>query len=193
MGKYQGQTDVELSAEGKEQARLLAENFPFARVDTVWSSTLCRAAYTAQKIAERFSLTVNQTPALREIDFGAWEGLTYKEISERWPETLDAFWHRPDELKIPDGETFAQLQKRAVDKLNEIIAASDGKNVVIVAHGAINRVILVHALHMDLRYTWSIRQFNTAVNIINFDNGYFTVELINGTAHLGAATHRERT
>ncbi len=194
LGKYQGKTDVSLSAEGMAQARLLAEHFPLERVDALYSSDLKRAHYTARCVAERFNLPVQKEPAFREIDFGEWEGLTYAEIAAKWPEAMGNFWRSPDTLTIPGGETFAQLQQRAMARLREIIADSDGQNIVIAAHGAINRTIIAHALHMNLKYLWAIRQFNTAVNIINYDGlEWASVELINGTAHLGKSEHAERT
>ena len=193
-GKYQGKTDVELSAEGKEQAKLLARRFPVDKVDAVYSSDLKRAAFTAECIAEKFSLPVNLERDFREIDFGEWEGLTYAEIVERYPYAADgAFWKRPDTMKIPGGETFAELQKRAVTRLKEIAAAHDGQTIVVAAHGAINRTIIADALHMDLRYVWAVRQFNTAVNIIVYDGDWATVALVNGTAHLESNVHKERT
>lgn len=193
LGKYQGQTDVSLSAEGIEQAEKLAKNFPLDKVDAVYSSDLSRAFVTAEHIAKRFSLTVQKETAFREIDFGAWEGLTYAEIIKKWPQAMTKFWERPDILDIPGGENFAILERRATLRLNEIIADNAGKNIVVAAHGAINRVIIADALHIDLRYVWAIRQFNTAVNIIVYDGDRRIVELINGTAHLGNAAHAEKT
>ncbi len=194
LGKYQGKTDVPLSDEGKAQARQLAAHFPVDAVDAVYSSDLSRARFTAECVADKFALSVKLEPQFREIDFGEWEGLTFKEIACRYPYAADGrFWQNPDEIIIPGGETFADLQRRAMMRLNEIVAAEDGKTVVVAAHGAINRVILAEALHMNLRYLWSIRQFNTAVNIIVYDGAWRTVELINGTAHLATHEHRERT
>ena len=193
-GRYQGKTDVPLSAEGKEQARQLAAKFPAARVDAVWSSDLQRASFTAECIAAKFALPVNKDAAFREIDFGEWEGLTFAEISARYPYAAEGrFWTNPDTIQIPGGETFAHLQERSVARLRQIVADNDDKTVVVAAHGAINRVIIAEALHMDLRYIWSIRQFNTAVNIICYDGDWRTVELINGTAHLSDGVHKEKT
>ena len=66
----------------------------------------------------------------------------------------------------------------------KILAAHDDETVLVVAHGAILRTILTAVLHMPLEYLWSIRQFNTAVNILRYDDGNWTIELLNSTAHL---------
>ena len=67
------------------------------------------------------------------------------------------------------------------------IGRGSGKTIAIVAHGAINRTILAAALHMPLHYLWSLRQDNTAVNILRLEENYVMLELMNSTAHLPAA------
>ena len=184
--RYQGQSDVPLSAAGEEQARLLAVNFPVEHLDAVYSSDLQRAMFTAKGVADRFGLSVCPEPAFRELCFGKWEGLTYEEIASQWPEAMVHFIKSPDVMIIPDGETFPAVQERAIKRLHELIAMHEGQTIAITAHGAVLRTILATALHMPLKYLWSIRQFNTAINIIRYDkDANPTVELVNGIAHLG--------
>ena len=68
--------------------------------------------------------------------------------------------------------------------IREIINVHDNQNVLIVAHGAVNRLIIGAALDMPIHKMWAISQFNTALNIMRVADGGFVVELINGTAHL---------
>lgn len=191
-GKYQGQTNVPLSEEGVRQAQKLAENFPLERLDAVHASDLDRAMVTAGCVAARFGLEVQPEAAFRELSFGEWEGLTYEEIVSRWPDAMENFLQQPDRLSIPSGESFRDLQARAVARVQELICQYDGKIIAVVAHGGILRTILCHALHMPLSYLWSIRQFNTALNIVTYEKGWSTVELMNSTAHLGASRTPEK-
>lgn len=184
-GRYQGQSNTELSAEGYKQAEQLAENFPVKNVDSIYSSDLNRAFATAQKIADKFNLEVIPDKAFRELDFGDWEGLTYEEINSQWPDEVGDFFGAPEKLKIPNGETFSQAAERAVTRLKEIIACNENKTVVIAAHGAVIRSMLATLMHIPLHYIWSIRQDNTAVNVLRFDGDYVMVEAINSTAHMG--------
>ena len=186
-GRYQGQTDVPLSADGVRQAQLLADHFPLEKVDAIYSSDLNRAMVTAGYIAQRFGIQVQPEPAFRELSFGAWEGLSYEEIVSGWPEAMKDFLKHPDRLEIPNGESFPHLQDRAMARLREIIKVHEGGRVVIVAHGAILRTILCSALHMSLAHVWTIRQFNTALNVVCYDGDWSSVELMNSTAHLGDA------
>ena len=184
MGRYQGQSDIELSETGMLQAETLANNFPAAEISAVYSSDLQRAYKTASYIADTFGLNVVAKSGLRELAFGQWEGLTYKEIEAQWPEMLADFFTHPDKAVIPAGETFATLQQRGVAAIQEIVKNHPGQNVVVAAHGAIIRTILAETLHMPLRYIWSLRQDNTAVNIIRYDEEQRMIELLNSTAHL---------
>lgn len=184
LGRYQGQTDVALSPLGIEQAEKLAAHFPVDKIEAVYSSDLARAMKTASCVADRFVLTVEPRPELRELNFGDWEGLTYDEIVAKWPDALENFFQHPDVLEIPHGESFPKLRERALACVEEIVARHPDQTVAVFAHGAILRTILTAALHMDLQYVWTIRQFNTAVNIVTYTEHGTTVELINGTGHL---------
>lgn len=184
LGKYQGQTDIALSGEGIRQADLLAQNFPVDTLDIIYTSDLQRAFMTAERLAEKFSAPLYADKALRELNFGAWEGLTYQEIAERWPQEVKNLFGAPEKLQIPEGETFLMLQRRAMDKIHEIRAENEGKNVAVVAHGAISKAILTALLHIPLHYVWMLRQDNTAVNILRFDDEFVSVELLNGISHL---------
>ena len=190
-GRYQGQSDVHLTAEGRQQAVKLAENFPVEELAAVYASDLNRAMVTAETIAAKFNLPVQPEAAFRELSFGQWEGLTYQQIVAQWEEAMANFMQHPDILEIPGGESFPAVQKRALARLTELVEQHDGQTIAIVAHGAVLRTILAAALHMPLQYLWSIRQFNTAVNIVCYDRGENPiVELLNSTSHLGRKQQR---
>lgn len=184
-GRYQGQSNVALSDIGRTQAKFLAERFPVKHLDAIYASDLDRARETAECVGEKLGVLVRPEKAFRELSFGDWEGLTYQQITARWPEESHKLFTAPDELEIPNGETFQALQKRALSKINELCKEHVDQTIGIFAHGAINKTILAGLMHIPLHYLWSLRQDNTAVNILQLDDGYVTVELINSTSHLG--------
>ena len=184
-GRYQGQSNVALSDTGRKQARFLAERFPVKQLDAIYTSDLDRAKETAECVGEKLGVSVRPEKAFRELSFGDWEGLTYQEISSRWPKEAEKLFTAPDELVIPHGETFQELQKRALDKIQLLYKNHIDQTVAVFAHGAINKTILAGLMHIPLHYLWSLRQDNTAVNILRLDDGYVMVELINSTSHLG--------
>lgn len=196
-GRFQGQSNTQLSEEGIIQAQKLAENFPVEHIDAVYSSPLDRAFITGKIIADKFHVPITADKRLCEISFGAWEGLTYNEIHAKWPAEIEMLFSHPDETAIPQGEKFTDVQKRAVEALNDIIAqntvSDENKTVVITAHGGILRALLSHILHMPLRYIWSLRQDNTAISIITYYGEKCNIELINSTAHLGLIKQSKQT
>ena len=169
--RIQGQSDIHLAPDGVHQARLLTVHFPFDTVDAIYSSDLHRAMTTAEVIASRFNRS--------------WEGRSFEEIAKEYPNEFKKFFLQPDMLLIKDGETFAELQNRAMTTLKKIVHdIGDNKHIVMVMHGAIIRTIIAAILEMPLRKIWAIKQQNTAVNILRIDDGAFSIELLNDTHHL---------
>ncbi|HML31391.1 MULTISPECIES: alpha-ribazole phosphatase [Sporomusa] len=181
--KYQGHSDIALTDTGLKQAQAVAERLAEEAVAAVYASDLSRAYKTAGYIAAKHNLTVHTVPQLREIKFGDWEGLTYEEISVRWPGLLGKLWTTPDELQIPGGETFHQLKARAYTAIEKIVADHPDQTVAVVAHGGTIGTILCAVLDIHLNHVWSIRQDNTAVNIIEYYDGRPTITLLNCVSH----------
>lgn len=184
QGKLQGNSEVRLTSEGVRQARLLAEHLPFQHVDTIYSSDLSRAVETATILAKHFNLPVKKVPELREANFGDWEGRLIRELAEESPNDFGKFFIDPERCHPPHGETFLECQARVMNVIRDIIAEHENQNVMVVSHGAAIRLIIGAALDMPIHKIWAISQFNTALNILRVDEGNFTAELINSTAHL---------
>ena len=112
-------------------------------------------------------------------------GSSNEDIAKEDPENFKKFFLQPDMLLIKGGETFAELQNRAMTTLKKIVhEVGDNKHIVIVTHGAIIRTIIAYILEMPLRKIWAIKQQNTAVNILRIDDGVFSLELLNDIHHL---------
>ena len=184
QNRLQGNSDINLSPEGLHQASMLAEHAPFQHVDAIYSSDLTRALATANILAEKFDLTVKTMPALRETNFGDWEGRFISELAAESPKAFGKFFTDPERCHPPHGETFLECQARLLIGIREIIANHENQNVIAVSHGAAIRLILGAALDMPIHKMWAIAQFNMALNILRVDDGDLTVELMNSTQHL---------
>lgn len=182
--KYQGHSDVALTATGSEQATLVAQRLAGEEIAAVYASDLSRAFITAQAIAKSRKLQVMPITDLREINFGQWEGLTYEQINAHWPDILSKWYFSPDEVNIPGGESFRELKERAMRVIDELIARHPKQTIVVVSHGGTIRTILCAALNVHLNYVWNIQQDNTAVNIIKYYRDRPVVTLMNDTHHL---------
>ena len=184
VGKLQGISDIRLSPEGINQAHLLAEHTPFNAVDAVYSSDLVRAVMTAKILSDKFNLPIIRERGLRETNFGDWEGRFLSELAKENPKGFEKFFTKPDQVQPPGGETFLQSQARIMNALDEIIADNEDRNIIVITHGAAIRLIICAALYIPIRKMWAISQNNMAVNILTFDEGNFSVELMNSTLHL---------
>ena len=184
IGKLQGSSDIKLLPEGIKQAHMLADHAPFHAVDAIYSSDLSRAVMTAEILAEKFNLPVIKERGLRETTFGDWEGRYLSDLAKENPKGFEYFFTTPDKVQPPNGETFLQSQARIMNALDEIIADNEDKSIIVVSHGAAIRLIICAALEMRIRKMWAIGQYNMALNILIYDEGVFSVELLNNTMHL---------
>jgi glutamate-1-semialdehyde 2,1-aminomutase len=186
-GRFQGHSDVPLSAEGRAQAAMLGENLAVDHVDMIYASDLTRAMETAAPLAQRFGLEVISDPQLRELNFGAWEGRNFNDVNAENPNAMKNFYTDPERANIPESEPFPEFQRRIAGRVREIVAQERGKRIVIVSHGASIRILLADILSMPIRSIWHLSQLNTAVNKIRFeDDGFAVVTLMNDTSHLRA-------
>lgn len=147
--RFQGQSDIPLSEVGRTQARAAAEALAFVPFTHVYSSDLARAAETARTIARPHGLDVVSDVRLREFDFGQWEGLTWVQIVERWPELGDHSYTQARLYHPIGGETFEAVVTRASAFLSDIAGLTDA-NILVVTHaGALHA--LIEALGPNLR------------------------------------------
>lgn len=177
-----GHFDVELSPAGEEQARRVAEALKEKPVQAVYSSDLKRTRISAEIISRYHNLKPVCYPELRELSFGKWEGLSLKELDQRYPGELKKRFQNPETFCAEGGETFLQLQERALPKFLEIAGRHPGEEIVIMSHGGVNRVILCCLLGSPLSRAFRISQEYAAINIIQYYEESPVIELMNGAA-----------
>lgn len=153
------------------------------RLSAVYCSDLGRAIRSAEIIAAPFGLKPVIIRGLRERSFGIWEGMTFTEIRENYPEEFGLWAENPLKYSPPGGENTSEVRDRAIGAFNAIIEKHAGDYVAVVAHGGINRIILCHVLGAPLEHIFRIEQDYAAVNIIEFWEKYPVVKLINGTGN----------
>ena len=189
-GRCYGRLDVGLSAEGREQARRTARFLSDLPIAAVYSSPRCRAVESANLLAAgRTPVTVDER--LREIDFGIFEGLTYKEIARRFPDTYEEWMTHPTNVAFPGGETFPAMVGRVRDAVDELRRVHPDQTIAVVSHGGVNRIALATALDLDLRRIFRLAQAYACVNVIDYFPGEAVVRLVNCAVNCavnGAAT-----
>lgn len=147
--RFQGHADIPLNAAGLDQVRELAERLAEESFSIVYTSPLRRARESAELLATRAGLEVRPSDALKEVDVGAWSGLTVDEVEGRFPDGF-ARWVEWRCAGWSDGETYEQLGRRVVAGLREIAGKHGGEQVLAVTHGGPIRVAAAAALRVPL-------------------------------------------
>ena len=207
--RYHGSIDIPLSEKGKQQAAeravllrrhiektTISKHLSYLKdvqdntdnqnasnssgLQAIYCSGLSRAIQSAEIIAAQFSLLPIRVPDLRERSFGIWEGLTFSEIREKYPEEFGAWADNPLAYSPIGGETTLEVRDRVISVISEIAEKHAGEEVAVVAHGGVNRIILCHILGIPLENIFRIEQDYTALNIIEFWEMYPVLKLLNG-------------
>lgn len=196
-GRYQGRRDIELSPQGESQARLLGERLAGLRIDRAVASPLARARRTAElALGPERQAMLSFDEGLLEIAHGDWEGLLAEEIRARDPERLRAWREAPETVLMPGGESLPQVLERAwagFARACDGLGADD--TLLVVAHDAVNRVLLCRLLGLPLARLWSFRQAPTTLNLLEGGEvDRLEVVRINDCQHhtplFGEAVHR---
>jgi broad specificity phosphatase PhoE len=148
-GVIAGRLDAPLSARGEAQARAAAALLAGRPLAAVVASPLWRARATALPIAAAHGLAVELEPDLRELDFGAAEGLTFQELERRDPATAAAWVARPHEVVFPGGEGLRDVAARALRAARAVLRRHGGREVAIVSHAGPIRALLGLARGLD--------------------------------------------
>jgi broad specificity phosphatase PhoE len=172
--RWQGFADRPLTDRGRQQAEELADRLDDTELDAVYSSDLQRARDTAEVVARRRGLTVATTPDLREVDVGAWSGLTRAQAEARFPEGYARWLHGGEGWE--DGETYEQLAVRVVKAMLRIAVEHEHGRVLVVAHGGTIRAIHAAALGVDVHTYRRIQRVepNATLSAVCVENGRLT-------------------
>jgi probable phosphoglycerate mutase len=196
-GRYQGQVDVPLSEVGEAQARKLGDRLRDVQVDRAVSSPLLRAKRTAElALGPSREAMLRLDSGLAEIAHGTWEGLLAAEIGAMDGERLRAWREAPETVQMPQGESLQQVLDRAWTALQRAtVDLGADETLLVLAHDAVNRVLLCRILGLPLSRLWTFRQAPTTINLLEGpDLEHHDVVRLNDCTHhtpfFGEAVHR---
>ncbi len=198
-GRYQGQIDIPLSDNGIRQAKLLGERLNNIPITKAVASPLARARVTAElALGEERMAMLQFDDGLKEIAHGDWEGLLASEIRERDPQRLSDWRELPESVLMPGtgGENLQMVLDRAWPAFARACEGlNDDDTLLVVAHDAVNRVLLCKILGLPLAKLWSFRQAPTTLNLLE-GSSVETLEVVrlndcnHHTGLFGEAVHR---
>lgn len=162
--RIQGQLDIALNDAGRRQARRLADALAGEGLDAVYSSDLARARETAQAVAGKAVLPLRTDSGLRERGFGVFEGLTFAEIEQCYPDDARRWRQRDPHFRPGGGETLTAFFQRVVASVAALAAQHRGQHIAVVAHGGVLDALYRAATRvpLDSPRTWQLG--NASIN-----------------------------
>ena len=190
--RFQGIRDIPLNENGKAQGGKARDFLKDVPLDFGVSSSMSRPKETAEIILENHpKVTLETTPELIEICHGLWEGKLESEIEAGFPGMLQQWKDAPETVQMPEGENLKQVWDRAISAWNKIVErysnSDNPRTGIVVAHDAINKVIICCLLGLEPANFWNIKQGNGAVTVIDYPQGASgqpILQAINLTNHL---------
>jgi probable phosphoglycerate mutase len=190
--RLQGHIDIPLSPTGERQAEALARALAAEPLEAIISSDLGRALQTAQAVAEHHpQLPLHTDPGLRERGYGAFEGLLYTEIAERYPVEFAEWQARDVDAVMPAGdrvaESFRQFFQRCQDGIARWAERYPQQSILIVAHGGVLECAYRAARGLSIDGPRDFQVKNASINRFAFDKGVLSLEQWGEVAHLSAS------
>lgn len=186
-GRYQGQEDTPLSPRGLEQGKLLAQGLKNVPLDVCISSPLQRSYQTCKFCADLHKLPVATDERLTEINHGDWEGVLAPDIAKAYPVEFEQWHTAPHLVQMPGegGETLDDVRRRVRAAFDEYARKYEGKTVLVAAHDAVNKAIICDLLGLGMEHFWQIKQDNTCINVMEYNEGAWRLVLLNSVNHMG--------
>ncbi len=185
-------SDVPLVSEGVEMAEALASCYRETAWEAIYSSPLKRAMQTAEPLARRCGQRVRVEPGLREIAYGAWEGMMEAEVRRQTPEAFEAWTEDPGRNAPPGGETGIDIATRALAVVEAIRARHSSGSVLAVSHKGTIRVLVCALLGLDVGlYRSRIGQSVAGMTVFEFREGGPLLRVMGDTSHLPAHLRRD--
>jgi broad specificity phosphatase PhoE len=178
LKRYIGQTDTLLNERGRAQATQVHRELREIPFVNFYCSDLQRSLETARLIAGKGAAEVIPVPEFREISMGLWDGKPMEEVRSAFPDEYRRRGEDPALHAAPEGESFADLQRRVIPVFDTILREGEGP-IVIVGHAGVNRVILCHLLEMPLANLFRLGQDYCCINVLLREKGSLRVHAIN--------------
>lgn len=183
-GKLSGHIDSRLSEEGKTQIKKLTNFLKDEQIDKIYATTSSRTKYTVEQIAKNRSLEIIEKERLKEISFGDFEGMSFSKIKSDYPEEFQKMIDYGYKYRYPNGESLIDSYERVVKETKDILNDNEGKTVLICSHGGTIRNIITYLISNSYNYHWNFRIDNASVTILEIDNAFAVINIMNNTSFL---------
>lgn len=180
QGRYCGRKDIGLSRRGKAQIKKLGRSLKAVTFDKVYCSDLRRALQSSRIIFNRTRIV--KIKGLREINFGALEGMRHKDIMQKYGKDYENWIKDPRRNRILKTESMPVFKKRVLSAINRIVFLNSGKTVAVICHGGVIGMFVG-----SLKKSGDFRRYMPAaasMSVVECKNGKFRIKKFNETARL---------
>jgi broad specificity phosphatase PhoE len=181
---FRGRADVGLNVAGRQQVAKLGKYLSAEKIDFIYSSPLKRAVGTAEAVAGSRKIGVNTVENLTDFDYGEWQGMTLVEVKERYPELYQDWLDTPEQVKMPGGESLANVRDRAIPFLEDAVTRCGEGKVALISHRVVLKVLICALLGLGNDHFWNIRLDNGAITRFIFDGDRVILTEHNNTSYL---------
>jgi probable phosphoglycerate mutase len=183
--RFSGADGVDLSDDGRVQCARLGTRLVDEKIDAIYASNYSRAIESARIAGAPLGMTPAVRDGLREISHGHWEGLSRREVEERFPEEYAAWEEDPFTFAPTGGESGVSVLARALPVIRELVTTHEGQRVLVVSHKATIRIVLSSLLGFDVRgYRDRLDQAPACLNVLDFKDAVRArLMLFNDTSH----------
>lgn len=178
-----GWSDEDLDDIGHSQVQSLSSRLANLPIASIYSSPLQRTRTTAAIVAKPHQLDVEFSDDLIELHLGDWQGLHMDEIRQKWSELWRQSRIDPSDITMPNGESFRQVTERAIRIFEKVLAANQGKQVVMVTHDIVVKVLVAHVLGTSNSIYRRFDINNASLTVVRVTNGNPRLVTLNDTSH----------
>ncbi len=184
--------EVALNDTGTKQAGDLGNYLGNEKIDIIYSSPLQRAAATAWAVADRQNLEVNTVENLTDFDYGDWEGISREEVARNYPELYRDWLDTPEQVKMPGGESLAEVRERAGSFTEDAVMRCGEGRVLLVTHRVVIKVVICALLGLDISHFWNIRIDTCGLSRFRAGDGRLVLTRHNDTSFLSTSETAEQ-
>ena len=182
---------VHLNARGRQEAEALADRLDGVPIDAIYSSPLERCRETVAPLARRRGLSIAARRGLLEVDYGEWTGKTISQL--RRTKLWRSVQHVPSTVRFPAGESFLEVQARAVAELGRIAVAHPSGTVAVVTHADVLRLLIAHHAGMHPDHLQRLVVDPASVTVVTVSEGSTRLFKVNDTGGLQSLRRRRRS
>jgi probable phosphoglycerate mutase len=183
--RFRGRTEIPLTALGVRQAHAAAGRIAESwKPAAIYTSPMGRCVATGQAIAEATGAESRRLDRLNDLDYGAWQWLTYEEVEASEPRRFALWRAAPHLIRFPEGDSLQDLVARGADAVRFALDRYPGEVVVMVGHDSVNRAILLQLLDQPLSAYWRLAQDPCGISEVDIVDGRARICSVNDTRHL---------